>query len=291
MLKLVLPKGSLEQATLELFAEADLPVNRSSAVDYQATIDDPRIDSVRILRPQEIPNYVARGLFDCGITGRDWVEETSSEVESIGELQYSKRSALPIRVVLAVPGDSNIESVADLPNGVKVSTEYPELTARYFEQNNIEADVQLSYGATEAKVPDIVDCVVDIIETGRALRAAGLKVIDTILTSYTEFIANPQICANPEQLHALKQIYLLLSGVLEARGQALLKMNVPTDKLDEVIALLPAMKAPTVNELFGKEGYAVETVVTKSKINLLIPALTDAGACDIVELPVAKIVH
>ena len=291
MLKLVLPKGSLEQATLELFAEADLPVNRSSAVDYQATIDDPRIDSVRILRPQEIPNYVARGLFDCGITGRDWVEETSSEVESIGELQYSKRSALPIRVVLAVPGDSNIESVADLPNGVKVSTEYPELTARYFEQNGIEADVQLSYGATEAKVPDIVDCVVDIIETGRALRAAGLRVIDTILTSYTEFIANPQTCADPEQLHALKQIYLLLSGVLEARGQALLKMNVPTGKLDDVIALLPAMKAPTVNELFGKEGFAVETVVTKSEINLLIPALTDAGASDIVELPVAKIVH
>ena len=291
MLKLVLPKGSLEQATLELFSEADLPVNRSSSVDYQATIDDPRIDSVRILRPQEIPNYVARGLFDCGITGRDWVEETASKVESIGELQYSKRSALPIRVVLAVPGDSDIKSVADLPNGVKVSTEYPELTARFFEEHGIEADVQLSYGATEAKVPDIVDCVVDIIETGRALRAAGLKVIDTILTSYTEFIANPQTCANPEQLHALKQIYLLLSGVLEARGQALLKMNVPTDKLAEVIALLPAMKAPTVNELFGKEGYAVETVVTKSKINLLIPALTDAGACDIVELPVAKIVH
>lgn len=291
VLKLVLPKGSLEEATLELFAEADLPVRRSSSVDYQASVDDPRIESVKILRPQEIPRYVAEGLFDCGITGRDWVEETSSDVVAVGELAYSKRSGLPIRVVLAVPNDSKFSQVSDLPQGLKVSTEYPEITSRFFESHGIEADVQLSYGATEAKVPDIVDCVVDIIETGRALRAAGLKVIATILTSYTEFIANPKTSQDPKKLHALKQIYLLLSGVLEARGHALLKMNVPADKLQDVIDLLPAMKSPTVNELFGQGGFAVESVVPKTHINLLIPALTDAGARDIVELSVAKIVH
>lgn len=286
-----MPKGSLEAATLELFTEADLPVRRSSSVDYQALVDDPRIESVRILRPQEIPKYVAEGTFDCGITGRDWVEETASDVVTIGELAYSKRSDLPIRVVLAVPNDSPYNQVSDLPQGLKVSSEYPEITRRFFESHGIAADVQLSYGATEAKVPDIVDCVVDIIETGRALRAAGLKVIATILTSYTELIANPQTAQNPQKLHALKQIYLLLSGVLEAKGQALLKMNVPSDKLQDVIGLLPAMKSPTVNELFGQGGFAVESVVPKAQINLLIPALTDAGARDIVELSVAKIIY
>ena len=161
MLKLVLPKGSLEKATLELFELADLGVRRSSGVDYKATIDDPRIDEVRILRPQEIPRYVAQGLFDIGITGRDWVEETASDVNSLGELKYSKATDLPIRVVLAVPGDSPWNSVSDLPQGVKVSSEYPEMTRRYFEKHGVAADIQLSYGATEAKVPDIVDVVVE----------------------------------------------------------------------------------------------------------------------------------
>src|SRR5262245_52288704 len=189
MLRIVLPKGSLEKQTLELFEAADLPVERSSDVAYRASIDDPRIGEVRILRPQEIPRYVAQGLFDIGITGRDWVEETASDVTSLGELRYSKATDLPIRVVLAVPGDSPWQSILDLPQGVKVSSEYPEMTRRYFEKHGIAADIQLSYGATEAKVPDIVDVVVDITETGRALKAAGLKIIDTILTSYTELIA------------------------------------------------------------------------------------------------------
>ena len=174
MLRLVLPKGSLEKATLELFADADLQVNRSSSVDYKATVDDPRIDEVRILRPQEIPTYVSEGLFDLGIAGRDWVEETSADVVSLGELQYSKATSKPVRIVVAVPQDSPYQSVADLPQGVRVSSEYPKLTERFFADRGIEADIRLSYGATEAKVPDIVDCVVDITETGRALRAAGV---------------------------------------------------------------------------------------------------------------------
>ncbi len=291
MLRLVLPKGSLEAATLALFSDADLPVLRSSSVAYRATIEDPRIDSVRILRPQEIPHYVADGVFDLGITGRDWVEETSSEVVSLGELRYSKVTSNPIRVVVAVPEESPVQQVADLPDGVRVSTEYLELTRRFFESRGVRADLRLSYGATEAKVPDIVDCVVDITETGSALRAAGLRIIDEVLVSYTELVANPTAYADPERRHAMEQLLTLLQGVLEARGQVLVKLNVDRDHLDEVIGVLPAMKTPTVNELYGGAGYAVETVVSKSRINVLVPALKDAGATDIIELPLSKIVH
>ncbi|CAB4371005.1 MAG: ATP phosphoribosyltransferase [Actinobacteria bacterium] len=290
MLKLVLPKGSLEKATLELFEAADLKVSRNSSVQYKATIDDPRVIDVRILRPQEIPVYVAEGLFDLGITGRDWIEETSSTVESLGELKYSKVTSNPVRIIVAVPSDSPYESVAQLPQGVRVSSEYPELTRRYFADKGINADIKLSYGATEAKVPDIVDCIVDITETGNALRAAGLKIIDTILVSYTELIANPNSYADPAKAHAMRQIRTLLEGVLDARGKVLVKLNVPTDRLESVIAVLPSMKSPTVNELFGGAGYAVESVVEKSGINVLIPALSDAGATDILELPISKIV-
>lgn len=291
MLALVLPKGSLEKATMELFEAADLAVSRGSAVDYKGTIDDPRIDDVRILRPQEIPRYVAQGMFDLGITGRDWIEETASDVHSLGELHYSKNTARPVRIVVAVPGDSPWKSVADLPQGVRVSSEYPELTRRFFAAAGIEADIQLSYGATEAKAPEIVDVVVDITETGRALRAAGLVIIDTILTSFTELIANPASYADPDKRLAMEQVKTLLDGVLEARGQVMVKMNVDAEHLDGVIAQLPSMKAPTVNELFGGSGYAVETVVPKSLINILIPDLVAAGASDIVELPISKIIH
>jgi len=291
MLKLVLPKGSLEKATLELFAAADLRVQRDSSVTYKATIDDPRIDSVRVLRPQEIAGYVAEGLFDLGITGRDWVEETSSDVVSLGELRYSKATENPVRIIVAVPGDSPWQRVEDLPNGVRVASEYPNLTQRFFAARGIEADIRLSYGATEAKVPDIVDCIVDITETGSAIKAAGLRIIDTILSSYTELVANREAFNDPAKLHAMRQVHTLLEGVLEARGKVLVKLNVQADQLEGVIALLPSMKAPTVNELYAGQGYAVETVVPKLAINVLIPALKDHGATDIIELPIAKIVH
>lgn len=291
MLKLVLPKGSLENATMELFEAADLPVKRSSSVDYSATIRDPRVSEVRILRPQEIPSYVSEGLFDLGITGRDWVEETSSDVVSMGELQYSKATANPVRIVVAVPEDSPIQSVNDLPDGVRVSTEYPELTKRFFAEKGVDADIRLSYGATEAKVPDIVDVAVDLTETGRALRAAGLRIVDTIISSYTEFVANPASHADPEKRHAMEQLLTLLLGALDARTKVLVKLNVETAvALEKVIGLLPSMKAPTVNELYGGAGFAVETIVPKMDINVLIPELRDAGASDIVELPLSKIV-
>jgi ATP phosphoribosyltransferase len=290
VLKLVLPKGSLEKATLDLFEAADLTVSRSSSVGYKASIDDPRVDEVRILRPQEIPAYVADGLFDLGITGRDWVEETGADVISLGEMRYSKATSRPVRIIVAVAGDSRVDRVEDLPQGVRVSSEYPELTRRFFAKRGIEADIRLSYGATEAKVPDIVDCIVDITETGRAIRAAGLKIIGEILRSYTELVANPLAYADPEKRRAMEQVKVLLDGVLAARGKVLVKLNVGRDDLAAVTALLPSMKAPTVSELAGDGGYAVETVVARSEINVLIPALKEAGAADIIELPLSKIV-
>lgn len=290
MLRLVLPKGSLEKATLELFEAADLTVVRSSSVDYRASIDDPRIVEVRILRPQEIPVYVAEGLFDFGITGRDWVEETNSTVHSLGELKYSKATTNPVRVVVAVDDKSPAQRVEDLPHGVRVTSEYPEMTKRFFAQKGIEADVRLSYGASEAKIPDIADCVVDITETGRALRAAGLRIIDTILTSYTELIANKESWADPAKRHAMEQIHTLLNGTLEARGQVLVKLNVSEGNYEKVLAVLPSAKSPTVSRLASGD-YAVESVVQKRTINTVIPALKDAGATDLLELPISKIIH
>ena len=291
MLTIVLPKGSLERATLQLFEDADLAVQRSSEVDYRASIDDPRVAEVRILRPQEIPKYVAEGRFDVGVTGRDWIEETGADVVSLTELHYSKATARPIRVVLAVAADSPAQGIGDLPAGVRVHTEYPQLTTRYFAEHGIEAEVHLSYGATEAKVPDIADAIVEITETGRALHAAGLKILETMLVSYTELVANPVAFADPGKRLAMEQLQVLLTGALEARGRVLLKLNVDGANLDAVIGLLPALRSPTVSELFGGDGFAVETVVAKSEINILIPALKELGATGIIELPIAKIVH
>jgi ATP phosphoribosyltransferase len=291
MLRLVLPKGSLEQGTFQLFEDADLAISRGSDVEYRATIDDPRVADVRILRPQEIPRYVADGLFDVGVTGRDWVEETGADVVTLTELQYSKTSAQPIRIVLAVAADSPWTRVTDFPSGVRIHTEYTEMTRRYFEKHGVDAEVTLSYGATEAKVPEIADAVVELTETGRALRAAGLTIIDTILVSSTELIANPEAYADPDRRKAMEQIQTLLSGALEARGRVLVKLNVEEARLDDVIALLPALRSPTVSTLAGSGAYAVEAVVAKSEINTLIPALKDHGATGIIELPIAKIVH
>jgi ATP phosphoribosyltransferase len=290
VLKIVLPKGSLETATLALFDAADLTVVRSSSVEYKASIDDPRVESVRILRPQEIASYVQEGLFDLGITGRDWVEETSSDVVSLGELRYSKATSQPVRVVVAVADSSPAQSAKDLKDGVRVTTEYPEMTRRYFAERGIKADIRLSYGASEAKIPDIADCVVDITETGRALRASGLRIIDTVLTSYTELIANKDSYADPVKRHAMEQLMTLLTGTLEARDKVLLKLNVAERSLDAVLALLPAAKSPTVSRLASGD-VAVESVVPKRGINTLIPDLIDAGASDLLEIPISKIIH
>jgi ATP phosphoribosyltransferase len=291
VLRLVLPKGSLEKATIQLFEEADLAVARSSEVEYKATIADPRVSDVHVLRPQEIPDYVAEGLYDVGIAGRDCIEEAGRDVVSLGVLQYSKATSKPFRIVLAVPEESPWQQVEDLPDGVRISTEFVNLTTRFLEKRGVRPVVRYSFGATEAKIPDVADAIVDGSETGRALRAAKLRILDTLVESYTELIANPVAYADPAKRHAMEQLQILLQGVLEARGKVLVKLNVSEADLDRVIEILPSMKSPTVSKLFGDGGYAVEAVVQKSEINILIPALSDAGASDIIEIPLSKIVH
>jgi ATP phosphoribosyltransferase len=291
LLSLVLPKGSLEKATLELFDAADLGVRRGSDRDYRASIDDPRIDRVMFLRPQEIPRYVEQGLFDLGITGRDWVSETASDIDSVCELQYSKATANPVRVILAVPNEHPAQTAAELPDGVRVSTEYPELTRRFFADAGVRAVIVPSYGATEAKVPDIVDAIVDVTETGSSLRAHGLRILETLLTSRTELVANKQSYADAEKRAAMEDIALLLQGAIRARGQVLLKLNVDGGDLRAVLALLPAMASPTVTQLAHDDMHAVETVVPRRGVNTLIPALKAAGARDILELAISKIVE
>jgi ATP phosphoribosyltransferase len=210
---------------------------------------------------------------------------------TLSQLHYSKATARPIRMVLAVAGDASFASVKELPAGVRVHTEYPELTRRFLEKHGVDAQISLSYGATEAKIPEIADAVVEITETGRALRAAGLKVLDTILVSYTELIANPIAHADNDKRKAMEQLQTLLSGALEARGRVLVKLNVDEANLQAVIDLLPALKSPTVSKLYGEDAYAVETVVAKTDINILIPALKEHGATGILEIPIAKIVQ
>jgi ATP phosphoribosyltransferase len=291
LLSLVLPKGSLERATLELFDAADLPVRRSSERDYSATIDDPRIERVRFLRPQEIPSYVEQGLFDFGITGRDWIAETGADLASLGELQYSKATSDPVRVVLAVPASATWQSVADMPEGVRISTEFPALTRRYLDAHGVKAVVIPSYGATEAKVPDIVDAIVDLTETGSSLRRNGLRIMDTLLTSYTELVANHAAYADAGKRAAMEDIALLLRGAIRARGNVLVKLNVAAGQLAAVAAMLPAMSSPTITSLARGDMHAVEAVVPKRGVNTLIPALKAAGGRDILEIPISKIVE
>ncbi|HVC33966.1 MAG TPA: ATP phosphoribosyltransferase [Chloroflexota bacterium] len=290
MIDLVLPKGSLEAVTLKLFEEADLPVRRSSDREYNASILDPRVGKVKILRPQEIAPAVEHGYFDLGITGHDWVLEPDSRVHQVMDLGFNRTSTAAARIVLAVPGDVPIERPEDIPPDSRISTEYPNLTNRFFGKLGIPVQVLLSYGATEAKIPELADAIVDLTETGSSLRRAGFKIVGTLAETSTRLIANVRSWEQPEKRQAIEEIKVLLAGVLAARGKVLIKMNVPEERLQEIINILPAMKAPTVSHLFGAGYYAVETVAVKSGINLLIPELKKHGAEDILELPISKIV-
>lgn len=290
MLRLVLPKGSLEQQTLALFEAADLAVRRSGDRDYHGDIDDHRIERVSILRPQEIPRYVEEGFFDLGITGRDWVEETASDIEVLCELPYAKRGSGSVKIVLAVPGGGEIERIEEVPPNFRISTEYPELTRRAFDRLGIPVRVFLSYGATEAKVPEIVDAIVDVTETGSTLRRHGMRIIHVLLESQTLLIANRKSAADEQSRRAMEDVKTLLLGAISARGRVLVKLNVPEVALEDVLSVLPAMKSPTISKLAHEDAYAVETVVEKSRINHLIPELKARGATDIIELPISKIV-
>ena len=290
MLKLVLPKGSLEAQTLRLFDDADLRVRRSSERDYHGTIDDDRVEQVSILRPQEIPLYVQDGLFDIGITGQDWIAETGADVEVLTALPYARSgTGHGTRIVLAVPNDHPANTAAEIPAGTRISTEFVELTKRYFAELGIDVKVSWSYGATEAKVPQIVDAIVDVTETGSTLRAHGMKILETLLTSEPVLIANHAVAADPVKRAAIDDLITLLRGSLEAEGRVLIKLNVAAERLDAVLAVVPSMKAPTVSQL-SDGGFAVEAVADKRGVNRLIPQLKAAGATDILELPISKIV-
>lgn len=292
MLNLAIPKGSLEQQTLQLFAEADIPVRRRSDREYNATIDDPRIGQVKILRPQEIARYVQLGYFDLGITGYDWVCETGADVVDVLDMAYNKRGiGTPVKLVLAVARESGIRSARELPPHARVATEYLNVTRQYFERQGLSVQVMLSYGATEAKVPEIADAIVELTETGSTLARHGMDIIDVVMESTTKLIANCESYADPTKREEIEEIRTLLGGVLAARGKVLLKMNVPDDRLEQVISIMPAMKAPTVSRLFNTNYYAVEGVVVKAEVNLLIPELKKRGAEDILELPISKIVQ
>jgi len=290
MLRLVIPKGSLEEQTLALLEAADLRVRRGSSRDYHGRIQDDRIERVSLMRPQEIPRYVQEEFFDLGITGRDWVVETGADVEVLASLEYAKSGAGIVRVVLAVPVDNPADRAEDLTPGTRISTEYPNLTAAHFERLGIPVRVFPSYGATEAKVPDIVDAIVDVSETGTTLRAHGMKVIATLLESKVLLIAGRMAAADPEKRRAMDDITTLLLGALRAQGRVLIKLNVSEESLKEVLEVLPAMKAPTVSPLADEGNYAIETVVEKAYVNTLIPLLKAHGASDILELPISKIV-
>lgn len=290
MLSLALPKGSLEQGTFELFREADLEIVRTER-EYNPRIADPRIGKVKILRPQEIPLYVQEGYFDLGISGLDWVLESGADVVEVADLPYSKAGMGKVRLVVAVHASSPWQSARDIPDGARVSTEYPRLTEQFFERLGKHVHILYSYGATEAKVPELVDVAVDLTETGATLMRNGLKIIDVVLESTTKLIANRSSWSDPEKRREMEEIRTLLRGVIDARGRVMLKLNVPAERLHEVVDALPAMKRPTVSQLYDDGYYAVETIVPRSEVNVLIPRLKALGAEDIVELKVYKVVR
>lgn len=290
MLSLALPKGSLEEQTLLLFEQADLPVKRSSR-EYNPTCADPRIERVKILRPQEIPIFVQDGFFDLGISGHDWVQESGADVVEVAELPYAKTGTGVVNMVLAVPQESPVRGASEIAPGSRITTEFPKTTKAFFEGLGIPVEVHFSYGATEAKVPEMMDALVDLTETGSTLRRNGLKIVDTILTSTTRLVANRAAWEDPKKRREIEEIRTLLLGVIDARGRVLLSMNVAHERLDEVIGMLPAMKKPTVAKLYNSDDYEITTVADKCDVNVLIPRLKAAGAEDILELPISKIVR
>lgn len=282
-----LPKGSLQEATFAMMRKAGFNLSCSSR-SYVPTCDDPELKS-RLLRPQEISRYVELGLLDAGITGYDWIYENNSDVVEVCEMCYSKSTSRPVRWVIAVPNDSPIQSVKDL-EGKRIATEAVGLTKRYLEANGVNASVEFSWGATEVKAPELVDAIVDLTETGSSLRANNLRILATILTSTTRFIANKKSWENPGKRAKMEQIAMLMTGALQAESRVLLKMNVPAAKLFDVVGFLPSLHAPTVNALNADGWHAVESVVEESKVREIVPALRNAGATGIIELPLNKII-
>lgn len=286
-LKLGLPKGSLQEATFALFKRAGFDF-RASTRSYHPTCDDPEIEAT-LLRAQEIPRYVEAGVLDAGITGYDNVMECGSDIHEVAELQYSKTTSLPYRWVLAVPKDSPMSEPKDL-EGKRIATELVNVTKRYLQTHGVKAEVEFSWGATEVKVPELVDAIVEGTETGGTLAAHGLKVIDTILVSTTRFIANKSSWRDESKRQKMENIAMLLQAALNAEGLVGLKMNVARADLDSVISILPALKNPTLSPLSDEGWVAVEIIIEEKAARDLIPKLRRAGATGIVEYPLNKVI-
>ncbi len=282
-----LPKGSLQDSTYALFAKAGFNIKGNSR-SYFPTIDDDEIE-LRLLRSQEMSRYVEQGMLDAGISGLDWIAANDSDVQIICDMVYSKVTKRPVRWVLAVPQDSEIQSVKDL-EGKRIATEGVALVERWLEKHGVKADVEFSWGATEVKVPEFVDAIVDITETGSSLKAHNLRIVDTLMESYTQFFSSKEAWADEWKRSKLEKIALLLTAALNAADKVLLKMNVEAVNLEAVKALLPALNAPTVSGLSDEGWYAVETVVVESVVREIIPQLKEAGAEGIIEIGLNKVV-
>ena len=283
-----LPAGSLQESTLSLFTKAGWKISANSR-SYKPSINDAELDG-RFVRAQEVSRYVEHGFFDCGLTGLDWIQENGSDVVEVCDLVYSRGSAKKSRYVLCVPEDSPIKKPAQLA-GKRVATELVNTVRRYFEKKGIKAEVEFSWGATEVKVPDLVDAIVDLTETGNSIRANKLRIIDTLLETNTKFIANKKSWANPAKRKKIETIALLLRGALEAESKVGLKMNLPKSALKAVVKALPALRNPTISQLSSPKWIALETIIDESIVREIIPQLKALGAEGIVEYPLNKVVY
>jgi ATP phosphoribosyltransferase len=283
-----LPKGSLEESTKNLFAKAGWKITTSSR-SYKPSIDDPELDG-RFIRAQEVSRYVEHGFFDCGLTGYDWIQENGSDVVEVCDLVYSRASTLKSRWVLCVPENSTIQKAEDL-RGKRVATELVNTVKRYFAEKKVDVTIEFSWGATEVKVPDLVDAIVDITETGSSLRANKLRIVDTLLETNTKLIANKNSWANPAKRRKIETIALMLRGALEAESKVGLKLNAPKDKLEAIIKAVPSLRNPTISPLSNPDWVALETIIDESVVREILPQLKLLGAEGIVEYPLNKVIY
>jgi ATP phosphoribosyltransferase len=287
-LKLGLPKGSLQDATFALFQRAGYNFTVSSRSYFPVT-DDEEIQAM-LVRAQEVARYVEEGVFDAGLTGKDWILENGADVVEVLDLCYSKQSMRPCRWVLAVPEASPVKSVKDL-QGKRIATEVVKITRDYLARHGVEAEVEFSWGATEVKAPDLVEAIVEITETGSSLRANKLRIVDEVLTTTPRFIANKDAWKDDWKRRKIENVALLLQGAIEAEGQVGLKLNCPRDKVKDIVALLPALKRPTISPLADDGWVALETILKEKEVRTMIPLLKRAGASGIIEYPLNKVIY
>ncbi|MBU0683591.1 MAG: ATP phosphoribosyltransferase [Candidatus Omnitrophota bacterium] len=287
-LKIGIPKGSLQDATIRLFEKAGYKI-KASARSYFPDINDDNIEVI-LFRAQEMSRYVESGIIDCGITGNDWIEENSSKVERVAELVYAKQSMKPVKWVLAVSNSSKIKSVKDLVDK-RIATELVNVTKKYLKKKGVSAEVEFSWGATEVKPKMGIDAIVEVTETGRSLRANDLKIIDTVCESTTQFIVNKTAWKNAWKKEKIERITLLLRGAILAEGKVGLKMNARKNDVEKIIKILPSMKAPTISRLFDENWVDIETVIDEEDVKQLIPKLQKAGAQGFIEYPLNKVIY